>query len=216
MARHSLAASLVWGLGLLPLVALVHDFARDRLGADPVEDITHRTGAWALRMLLLCLAVTPLRRWTGWGRLAPHRRTLGLLAFVYAALHLATYVALDLGFHWPELAEDVLERPYITVGFTSFLILLVLALTSTRHWQKRLGTKWRRLHAGVYLAASGGVLHFLWLVKADLRDPLLHACVLVLLLGFRFVHRMRTRARRKDREYATLPRPFSAQPRDPR
>lgn len=178
-----------------PLAGLIVRAAGGEL-ADPVEDITHLTGEWALRLLLACLAVTPLRRLFGWRGLAPFRRTLGLLAFGYALLHFATYVALDLGFDFATLAEDVGERLYITAGFAAFLLLLPLAITSTRGWQRRLGRRWLKLHRVVYAAGALAVLHFIWLVKADLREPLIYAALLAALLGARAHHAWRSRRAR--------------------
>jgi len=178
-----------------PLAGLIVRVAGGEL-ADPVEDITHLTGEWALRLLLASLAVTPLRRLFGWRGLAPFRRTLGLLAFGYALLHFATYVALDLGFDFAALAEDVGERLYITAGFAAFLLLLPLAITSTRGWQRRLGRRWLKLHRVVYAAGALAVLHFIWLVKADLREPLIYAALLAALLGARAHHAWRKRRAR--------------------
>lgn len=172
-------------LGVLPLVGMLVAFFRDELGADPVEKVTHETGEWALRLLLLTLAVTPLRRFTGWNWLAPHRRTLGLFCFLYAALHFATYLVFDLGFDFDTLGEDILERPYITVGFATFLLLLSLAATSTQRAIRRLKKRWIKLHRLVYLAGLGAVVHFLWLVKADLREPLVYGAILLALLATR-------------------------------
>ena len=164
---------------LLPLAYLALRAATDRLGADPVEDITHTTGAWALTLLLAALAITPLRRVFGLSTLAPLRRSLGLLAFLYATLHALTYVGLDQGFHWPLLVEDVLERRYVTAGFAAWLCLLPLAATSTRNALRRLGgERWKRLHRLVHLAAGLACLHYLWLVKADLLAPLAYTAVL--------------------------------------
>jgi sulfoxide reductase heme-binding subunit YedZ len=189
-------------LGLLPLAALVWDFAFDGLGAEPVESITHRTGQWALRMLLLSLAVTPLRRLFGWAFLVPHRRALGLLSFSYATLHFATYLILDLELRLGELAHDVWERPYITMGASALLLLLPLAITSTRGWMRRLGRRWGKLHRLVYPAAIAALLHFLWSVKADLQEPLVYAGIGALLLGFRLNWKMG----RRSASYATIPR----------
>jgi len=172
-------------LGLLPLAWLALGAARDTLGANPVETITHTTGGWALRLLLATLAITPLRRYAGWSFVAPWRRSLGLLAFGYAVLHFATFLALDLGFDLSVLGEEVAERPYVTLGFTALLLLTPLAVTSTRGWQRRLGRRWLTLHRLVYAAAVLAVLHFVWLVKADLAEPLVYAAVLALLLGAR-------------------------------
>jgi sulfoxide reductase heme-binding subunit YedZ len=176
-------------LGLLPLAALGLGAVRGALGANPVETITHETGQWALRLLLTTLAVTPLRRVTGWAFLAPFRRSLGLLTFGYAALHFATFLALDLGLDLSVLGEEVAERPYVTLGFTAFALLVPLAVTSTRGWQRRLGRRWVALHRLVYPAAGCAVLHFLWLVKADLAEPLAYAAVLAALLAARWLPR---------------------------
>lgn len=185
IARRRLLRAAAVALGLAPLVWLGASAATDGLGANPIEAITHFTGKWALRFLLLCLCVTPLRRLTGWRPLTLERRTLGLFAFFYALLHLSTYVVLDRELDLATVTEDVLERPYITVGFSSFLILLALALTSTRAAARRLGRRWKRLHRSVYIAAIGAVVHFLWLVKSDLREPLLYAGAVAALLGVR-------------------------------
>lgn len=170
---------------LLPFFGLIQGALRDTLGANPIETITHTTGEWALRLLLATLAVTPLRRLFGWRRLAPYRRTLGLLAFSYVCLHFATYVVLDLSFDLAAVGEDIAERPYITAGFSAFLCLLPLALTSTRGWVRRLGRRWVQLHRLVYVAAGLAVIHFLWQVKADLREPLIYAVLLASLLAVR-------------------------------
>ena len=174
-------------VGLLPLLALLVGALGPGLGAEPIERITHVTGEWALRFLLLSLAVTPLRRLAKLAWLAPYRRTLGLLAFGYATLHLLTYVGLDQTFAWGLLLEDVLERRYVTAGFAAWLCMLPLALTSTRRSMKRLGQRWVSLHRLAYLAGVLAVVHFLWLVKADLLSPILHASVLAVLLASRLL-----------------------------
>lgn len=166
----------------LPAVLLAVDAFRGNLSADPIEEITHRTGWWTLTLLMATLAVTPLRRLSGWNALIRVRRMLGLFAFSYAVLHLLTYVVLDLFFAFDILLEDVVKRPYITVGFTAFLMLLALAITSTKGWIRRLGPRWQRLHRLVYIAALLGVVHFYWQVKADTREPLIFAGVLLALL----------------------------------
>lgn len=172
-------------LGLAPLAWLALGAARGALGANPVETITHATGGWALRLLLATLAITPLRRFAGLSFVAPWRRSLGLLAFLYATLHFATFLALDLEFDFAALGKEVAKRPYVTLGFTALLLLTPLAITSTRAWQRRLGRRWLVLHRLVYVAAGLGVLHFLWLVKADLAEPLVYAAVLGALLATR-------------------------------
>lgn len=173
------------GLGLVPLAVLGFRAATDGLGANPIETITHETGRWALRLLLLSLAVTPARRRLGLAWLAPLRRTLGLLAFGYASLHLLTWVVLDQFFDLHAMVEDVLERRYITAGMTAYLLLVPLALTSTRAAQRRLGRRWQKLHRLVFASAAAAVVHFLWLVKADLTEPLVYAAALASLLALR-------------------------------
>lgn len=185
MNRRRWTSAALVACGLLPLAALGVTASRGELGANPIEAVSHATGEWTLRLLLLTLAVTPLRRLTGWSWLAPQRRTLGLLCFSWACLHLATYVGLDLYFDWEGVFEDVAERPYITVGLAGFLCLVPLAVTSTRGWVRRLGRRWVILHRLVYAAAILGVVHFLWQVKADLLEPLVYAGVLGTLLGVR-------------------------------
>lgn len=180
--------------GFLPCVLLVVGAPLDRLGANPVETITHVTGDWALRFLLGTLAVTPLRRLCGWRFLAPYRRTLGLLSFFYACLHFATYLILDLSLDPGALAEDVVERPYLSAGFAAFCLLVPLAATSTRAMLRRLGRGWKKLHRLVHAAAVCAVVHFLWLVKADLREPLVHAALLAVLLALRVGWWLRARS----------------------
>lgn len=169
--------------GLVPLAMLLWNATHDGLGANPVEAITHETGDWGLRLLLITLCVTPLRRLTGWHELVRVRRMLGLFAFFYVCLHFSTYLVLDAFFDVRYILEDITERTYITVGFTSFLLLIPLAVTSTDAMVRRLGgRRWRALHRLAYAVAIGGVLHFLWLVKADLREPLIYLGILLVLL----------------------------------
>lgn len=195
------AKSIVHALALAPLAWLAWQAGRvldgsdiDALGADPVAEIVHRLGLWALRLLLLTLAITPLRQLTGQPVLLRFRRMLGLYAFAYASLHLAAWLALDLRGYWTMVFAEIVRRPYITVGFLAWLILLPLAITSTRGWMRRLARHWGRLHRLVYAAAILGVLHLWWIVKSDLREPLLYAGILALLLGWRLWRRL---ARRK-------------------
>jgi len=168
-----------------------------------VQQITHRTGNWALRLLLLTLAVTPVRRFTGWTRLVQLRRMLGLYAFFYATLHLSTYLVLDLGGFWSQIFADIAKRPFITVGFLAWLLMLPLALTSTRGMIRRLGKRWQALHRLVYLCGILGVLHFLWLVKLDLREPLVYAGILFVLLALRVYWHWRQAAGSVTRPPAT-------------
>jgi sulfoxide reductase heme-binding subunit YedZ len=173
-----------WIGGLVPLILLVSAAFTDGLGADPIDFVTLRTGFATLLMLMLTLAVTPVRKLTGWNWIVPARRTLGLCAFLYVCLHFATYL-FDQGFAWQYIVEDVAERPYVTAGFTAFLLLIPLALTSTKASIRRLGKRWQKLHRVVYLAAGLGVLHFIWLVKSDLREPLIFAAVFAVLMALR-------------------------------
>lgn len=180
-----LGKPLVFAASLLPLAWVVWLGWQDQLGANPVETLSHHTGDWSLRFLLLTLAVTPLRRLAGWNRLQQFRRMLGLFAFFYVCLHFGVYLIFDQFFDLASIVEDVAKRPYITVGFTAWLLLIPLAVTSTNGMIKRLGRNWRRLHQLVYPIGALGVLHYLWLVKADLAEPLLYGGVLVVLLGYR-------------------------------
>ncbi len=188
-ALHLLRGALNDVTGRDPFAAIAGSAAT--LGADPVAAITHGTGDWALRFLLLSLAMTPLRRLSGQSWPIRFRRLVGLYAFFYACLHLATYLVLDLGGFWTQIFADIAKRPYITVGFSAWLLLLPLAVTSTRGWIRRLGRRWGQLHKAVYAAAALAVLHFLWLVKSDLREPLVYAGVLALLLGVRLWWKLR-------------------------
>ena len=186
-----IAKPLLFAASLLPLGLMLWWGVNDRLGANPIEKLTHLTGDWALRFLLITLAVTPLRRLTGWVWLMRLRRMLGLFAFFYALLHFSTYLVLDQFFAWQEIAKDIVKRPYITVGFTAFVLLIPLAVTSTNAMMRRLGRRWQQLHQLVYVIASFAVLHYLWLVKADTRDPIFYGLILVFLLGFRAVRQRR-------------------------
>lgn len=155
------------------------------LGADPVAAIEHFLGLWGLRFLLLSLAVTPLRQLTGWTVLLRFRRMLGLYAFFYVTLHFAAFLVLDLRGYWTEVFTEIVERPYITVGFLAWLLLLPLAATSTQAAMRRLGRLWGRLHKLVYVVALLSILHFWWLVKSDVREPAVYAGLVALLLGWR-------------------------------
>ena len=172
---------------LIPLAQLAFNAYTGDLGANPIETITRFTGSWALIILIASLAVTPLRRITGRSDLIKLRRMLGLFAFFYAALHFATYMVLDLYFDFPAILKDVLKRPYITVGFTALVLMIPLAVTSTAGMIRRLGKRWQQLHYLVYPIAILGVLHFYWLVKADISRPVQYGIVLALLLGYRLL-----------------------------
>ena len=161
------------------------------LGANPVEELIHRFGIWGLNFLLITLAVTPLRRLTGKNWLLRFRRMLGLFAFFYVLMHFLTYAGLDQRFYLSAILEDIAERPYITVGFTAFLLLIPLAATSTNAMMKRLGRRWQKLHRLVYIIAILGVCHFYWQVKLDTLEPLIYAAILAVLLAYRIKGRKR-------------------------
>ncbi len=171
---------------LVPLGDLVIRQMKQDLGANPVEYITHSTGVWALRFLAITLAITPLRKILGWPDLIRYRRMMGLFAFFYAYMHLMTYLWLDKGFDFGDMLKDVLKRPFITAGMTAFLLMLPLALTSTAGWIRRLGgARWQLLHRLVYGSAIAGVVHYYWLVKSDVRNPLSYAAIFAILLAAR-------------------------------
>jgi len=173
-------------LCLLPLILLFINFYLDELGANPFEVLTRSTGEWTLRFLLLTLAMTPLRQLTGAPWPMRFRRMLGLFSFFYVCVHLMTYIYLDHFFDWDEIITDIIKRPYITFGMLGFVLLLPLAFTSTKKMMKRLGKRWKSLHKLVYVIAILGVLHFMLLVKADLREPIIYAFILLTLLLVRF------------------------------
>lgn len=176
---------------LIPALLLGWDAFTGGLGVNPIEDITHRTGDWALRFLLVTLAVTPLRWLAGWNGLIRFRRMIGLFAFFYAVLHFSTYLVFDHFFDLLLIIDDVAERRYVTAGFVGFVLMIPLAVTSTQGWIRRLGRRWTALHRLVYASAVAGVVHFLWLVKIDIGEPLIYAVILALLLGARLAHRYR-------------------------
>ncbi len=173
---------------LAPLALLFWKAATANLGANPIEAVTHSTGDWTLRFLLVTLAITPLRKLTGQLWLIRLRRMFGLFAFFYGSLHLLTYIWLDQEFSIHSMTKDVYKRPFITAGFTAFVLLVPLAVTSSRRMIQRLGgRRWQWLHRLIYASGIAGVTHFLWLVKKDISRPLEYAAILVLLLGYRIV-----------------------------
>ncbi|GAB0055950.1 Protein-methionine-sulfoxide reductase heme-binding subunit MsrQ [Candidatus Magnetaquicoccaceae bacterium FCR-1] len=185
---------LTWMIGVLPLVWLVARFLVVGPGVNPVETVMRFCGDWSLWWLLATLAVTPARRLPGCGGMIRWRRAFGLSAFFYAVLHLAVYAVLDHGLAWAPIWKDLMKRPYITLGFVAWVLLVPLAITSTRGWMIRLGRYWSRLHRLIYPASLLAVAHHYWMVKADTRLPLVHAAILALLLGWRLVARVRASA----------------------
>jgi sulfoxide reductase heme-binding subunit YedZ len=180
------AKPIVFTAALVPTVWLIWAALTGNLTANPIQELEHQTGLWVLRFLIITLAITPVRRLTGWNDLIRFRRMMGLFAFYYACLHLLCYVVLDQFFDVRTMVVDIAKRPYITVGMTAFLLLLPLALTSTAKSIRRLGgPRWRRLHQLIYVAAVCGVIHYWWLVKADISSPEKYAVIIGGLLAFR-------------------------------
>lgn len=169
----------------VPFCLLLYNGFTNNLTANPIKEITHFTGEWTLNLLLATLAVTPLRKITGNNSLIRYRRMLGLFTFFYACLHFSTYLVLDQFFDWNEIVLDVAKRPYITVGFTAFTLLIPLAVTSTNKMVQRLGNNWRKLHKLIYLIGALAIVHYLWLVKADLLPPIIYGVILCVLLALR-------------------------------
>lgn len=190
-------------LALTPLAMLAWQIRSElltgsgALGADPVAAIEHHLGIWALRLLMITLAITPLRQLTGQPALLRFRRLLGLYAFFYATLHFAAYLVLDLRGYWQTVFEEIVKRPYITVGFAAWLLLVPLAVTSTKAAIRRLGRNWARLHKLVYAIGVLAVLHFWWIVKSDVREPALYAGILAALLGWRLFRWLRSLSARR-------------------
>jgi methionine sulfoxide reductase heme-binding subunit len=199
---------LIHPLALLPFVLLAADALRGDLTANPIQAATQRTGAAAIALLVAGLACTPVAAITGWKRLLSLRRPLGLYGFGYAALHLAIFAVIDYGLDLGLIGQTIAEKPYVVVGFAAFLLLLPLAVTSTRGWQRRLGSLWKQLHRLVYLAVPLAVLHYLWLVKRDATLPVLYAVLVGALLLLRTPLLRAWTARRR-------PAPATASPRAP-
>ncbi len=174
---------------LAPLAVLVADLFGGRLGADPIRATELRTGTTGLVLLIITLAITPLRRFTGWNWLGGYRRMLGLFAFFYICVHFLDWLGVDQFFALQYIGKDLVKRPYITVGFASFLLMIPLAVTSSSRMVRRLGKRWAQLHALVYVAALLGIVHFVWEVKADLGEPTAYGLTVVALLLLRFVPR---------------------------
>lgn len=183
----------VFSVCLLPFAFLLNDAVSDALGPDPIETMHFRTGDWTLRFLLITLACTPLKLLCNWKFQLRFRRMLGLFAFFYASLHFSVYFGLDLSFSWAQIVDEVPQSPYVLVGLAAYLLLIPLAATSTRKMVQRLGKNWKKLHRLVYATACFGVIHFFWLVKADLSEPSIYALILAVLLGIRIVDSVRKR-----------------------
>ncbi|MBL0171961.1 MAG: sulfoxide reductase heme-binding subunit YedZ [Gemmatimonadaceae bacterium] len=189
----------LWVLVIAPLVWMIARGIMGDLGANPIERLEDETGRWTLRLLAGSLAVSPLVAFTRWGWLVRERRFLGLGAFFYAVMHLNVYIGLDNFFDVDDIVKDVLKHLYVTVGMTAFLLLVPLAVTSTKGWVRRLGGKrWTQLHRLVYVAATAGCVHFIWAVKKDKTEPLIYAAVFLVLFALRFVERRPTGRSRRE------------------
>lgn len=182
---------------LIPLAWLIYRVLTNHLGTNPIETLNRYTGDWTLRFLLIALAVTPLRRLTGWHGLARFRRMLGLFAFFYVTLHFLSWIWIDQYFDLDAIFKDIVKRPFITLGFACFVALIPLAATSTNAMARWLGGRnWQRLHRIIYAVGIGGVIHYWWLVKSDISEPLMYATILAVLLGLRLWWAVRTRSHR--------------------
>jgi sulfoxide reductase heme-binding subunit YedZ len=184
----------VFLLCLAPISYLIFRiiYRQDSFSANPFTDIRDFTGDWTLRFILITLAVTPLRQISGWNSAVRFRRMLGLFAFFYGFLHFATYLWFNVFFDFGKIVEDVAKRPFITVGFLAFVLMIPLAITSTKKWISRLGGKrWQRLHQAVYITAILGVIHYIWRVKLNIQNPLIYAILLSLLLGYRLWYKFK-------------------------
>lgn len=190
---------IVWLLACVPFALQVQGALMNTLGADPAKELALDTGRWTLRFLLMSLAITPLREIFSLGGLAPLRRTLGLFALFYASLHFLVYILFLLELRWYEIGTDILERPYITVGFLAFLILVAMGITSPKRMVRRMGRRWKPLHRLVYLAAILSILHLLWILRTDVFDAVFYGTLLALLLAYRGFNRLKKRTHRPIR-----------------
>ena len=199
------AKAALFALCLVPFALLLWRGTHDGLGANPIEFITHATGDWTLRFLIITLAITPVRKVFGWPQLVRFRRMLGLFAFFYALLHFVVYAWLDQGLDLAAIGKDIVKRPYITIGMAALLMLVPLAVTSTNRMMRRLKSRWQRLHYLIYPIAILGVWHFWWQVKKDVREPLLYVAMLAVLLGWRLLRGPVRRALTSKSGSATAP-----------
>ncbi|MGH8550976.1 MAG: sulfite oxidase heme-binding subunit YedZ [Methylococcales bacterium] len=198
----------VFSICLLPFALLLNDAVSDALGPDPIETLHFRTGDWTLRFLLITLTLTPLKLLFNWKFQLRFRRMMGLYSFFYASLHFCVYFVLDLSFSWAQIVDEVPQSPYVLVGLAAYILLIPLAATSTRKMVQRLGKNWKKLHRLVYVTACLGVIHFFWLVKADLSEPSIHALILAVLLGIRVVGSLR---KRRTTAHAAISKRYSQQ-----
>jgi len=177
----------VFVAALLPLAWIAWKYFDGRLGANPIRELEIETGLWTLRMLAITLAITPFRRATGWNGVQKYRRMLGLFTFFYATVHLSMWAGVDWFFAWGDMWHEIVKHKYILIGMLTWLIMVPLAITSTKGWVRRLGKRWTRLHRLVYIAAITGTIHYLWAVKKDTFFPLVYLAVFALLLAYRVI-----------------------------
>ncbi len=196
MQMQKLIKPMVFVFALLPFAVLVLRIFQNNLGPDPVQELSLETGEWTLRFLIIALAMTPLRRITNQIEFTRHRRMMGLFALFYATAHLLVWTVFVLEFRWFAIAEEILDRPYITVGFIAYLILLALGITSPKFMVRKLGKNWKRLHKLVYLAAILGVLHLLWILRLDIGPAVFYGALTAFLLGYRAWFSLRARRSR--------------------
>ena len=198
----ALAKAFTFLAALAPLAILIYNVLTGNTSANPAEDIILTTGIWAFRFLLITLAVTPVRRLTGWNRVIQFRRMFGLFAFFYASVHLLSYLAFDRVFKFGEIAADIAKRPFITAGMLAFALMVPLAVTSTRGWIRRLGRRWQLLHRLVYASALAATVHFAWKVKVLTGEPVYYAVILAALLAFRGYWTLKKEEGRRKKEEA--------------
>lgn len=177
----------VFLLALVPLALMLVQILQNNLGPDPAQELAKVTGEWTIRFLLLVLALTPLRHLTGITQFTRHRRMLGLFALFYATIHLLVWMSFLLSFRWLAIGEELTERPYITIGFVAYVILLALGVTSPKAMVRRLGNNWKKLHQLVYIAGILAVVHLLWILRTDVWEAVVYGSMLAMLLGFRFI-----------------------------
>jgi methionine sulfoxide reductase heme-binding subunit len=187
MAATSLNKTTLVIVALVPLALIGWRFYENKLGANPIRETEIQTGLWTLRLLAVTLSITPFRKSFGWNFLAKYRRTLGLMTFFYACVHLSMWAGVDWFFAWGDMWREIVKHKYILIGMATWLIMLPLAITSTKAWVRRLGRDWARLHRLVYVAAITGTIHYLWAVKKDTFFPLVYLAVFSLLLGYRLI-----------------------------
>jgi sulfoxide reductase heme-binding subunit YedZ len=188
-----LIKSLVFVLALVPLVLLVLRILRNDLGPDPAEELAIETGEWSIRFLILTLALTPLRRISKQVEFARQRRMLGLFTLFYASVHFMVWLSFLLGFRWFDIVEEIIQRPYITIGFSAYLILLALGITSPKAMVRKLGKNWKRLHQLIYVASVLAVIHLLWILRLDIGPAVFYGALVAILLGYRFFYFLKAR-----------------------